>query len=134
MKMIYKTGIIAVVALVLNAKPLAAQESETGESIRKQYVNNNVPGAKYGPEKKSSGKAETDKPKTYNKGDFKSTLDEGKSQGGVATVRRSVQKSVSTTVRAPQKPLPSDQAAEKKEQPKVEPPKPPSQGEEKKTN
>lgn len=134
MKTIYKTGIIAAIALILNANTSVAQENETGESIRKQYVNNNVPGAKYGPEKKSSGKEETDKPKTYNKGDFKSTLDGGKPQGGGATVRRSVQKNVNTTARAPQKPLPSDQPTVKQEQKNVDPPKPPSQGDEKKTN
>lgn len=133
MKTIYKTGIIAAVALIFSANSSSAQENESGESVRKQYVNNNVPGAKYGPEKKS-GKEETEKPKTYNKGDFKSTLDEGKSQSGGAAARRTVQKSARSAAPGPQKPLPSDQPAVKEEVKKIDPPKPPSQGDEKKTN
>ncbi|WP_285058340.1 hypothetical protein [Pedobacter ginsengisoli] len=132
MKMIYKTGIVAAIVLILSANTSIAQENESGESVRKQYVNNNVPGAKYAPEKKSNGKEETDKPKTYNKGDFKSTLDGGKSQSGGATARRSAQKSVNAAARATQKPLPSDQPAVKEEIKKIDPPKPPSQGDEKK--
>jgi hypothetical protein len=134
MKAIYKIGILTVVMGIVYCTTAGAQEFKTDESIRTQLKKGGVQGLQYGAEKKSSETTEADKPKTYTKGNFKSTLDDGKSQPGAAAGRKSAQRSLNSTARGVQNPLPSDQAAIKKEQPKVEPPKPPAQGEEKKAN
>ena len=52
MKTIYKIAVIAIITLFLNAQASSAQETNTKESIGKQYVNNKVPGLKYGPSPK----------------------------------------------------------------------------------
>ncbi len=52
MKTIYKTAIVAIIALMLNVKISVAQEPTTRESVRTQYTNNKVPGLKYGPSSK----------------------------------------------------------------------------------
>lgn len=131
MKLICKAGMIAIVALILNVKTSGAQEENPGESAGALFVKNKVPGLRYGPEKRSNDANKTEKPKSYAKGDFKSTLNEGKSQPA-ATARSTARRTVNNVARTAQQPLPSDKPAEKKELPKVEPPKPPSQGDEKK--
>jgi hypothetical protein len=134
MKAIYKIGVLTVAIGIVCCTVAGAQEFKTDESIRTQLKKGGVQGLQYGTEKKSSETTEADKPKTYTRGNFKSTLDDGKSQPGVAAGRKSAQRNLNSVARGAQNPLPSDQAAVKKEQPKIEPPKPPAQGEEKKAN
>lgn len=52
MKTLYKIVTVTIIALMLNVKISTAQEQNTKESLGKQYLNNKVPGLKYGPPSK----------------------------------------------------------------------------------
>ncbi|WP_214226568.1 hypothetical protein [Pedobacter sp. B4-66] len=72
MKTIYKT--IAIFALILNAKTSFSQEPNTKESTGKQYINNRVPGLKYGPSAIQKSSIQSDNSKQNTTGNIRDII------------------------------------------------------------
>jgi hypothetical protein len=120
------------IGLLISAAVQAQDKYKTSESVGKQLKENSVPGLKYGPESQQKQAKKAVDPKQDTKGEIRDIIFTGGSPA--PTSQNSTTSRAALSKSAPSK-LPSDAIApEKIEKKEVVVPKPPSQGDEKKTN
>lgn len=117
MKTIYKIAAIAIITLFLNAQASSAQETNTKESIGKQYVNNKVPGLKYGPSPKQKRSIQSANLKQNTTGNIRDII----FTGGVPTNKSQISRtSKNIAAKSSNIKLSSDEKAQEPEKNKEE--------------
>jgi len=133
MKTINKINCIVMIGagLLISSAAQAQDKYKTNESVGKQLTENSVPGLKYGPESQQRQAKKAVDPKQETKGNIRDIIFKGGVPSPTPQTSKTSQAALSKS--APSK-LPSDVKPEKEEKKEVVVPKPPSQGDEKKTN
>jgi hypothetical protein len=133
MKSIYNISFAIFIALGLFVSSTAAAQDEykTNESVGKQLKENSVPGLKYGPESRGKQERKVAGAKQETTGEIREVIFTGGSPSPKQQTSKTSRAALSKP--APSK-LPSDVKPEKEEKKEIAVPKPPSQGDEKKTD